>query len=750
MGPHSRDLFRLVAALFLLPGFGGCAQKEAPGTAPPLGQLLQAERDDDDRACGRDDDDDRDSGDDEHGRGDDRTAQTRPLDIPLPGIQSSVWPDGSVALAIPLHNTTKDLIDRVKVTDIRMSQSRRLAPASFPISLGDFVPDDIKSIDARFKVPRQGGRLLVRVAGTYGKHGCRFHARAFVTPQQNPSGPVPAIAGTIQKNSAGNAVFPPSPPPPPPEREFNAVGFLPPPGPPRDLFPGPPGSTGLAQAQAGPRNAQGPMDVVFTRNTLGATYGGFPPDPTVAGNNADDVVMFAANTAVSYSTDGGLHFNTVNLFGTVDPKNPARNGFFPQDDGGLCCDMVLTYLPNQNLFVWLLQYWPLQTGTDAAGNPITTTNRLRIAWATPQDIKNNFLYAWTWVDLTSAGVGIGNDWMDFPDMAFSDNFLYVGVDHAIQNTGSVYLGRHIFARLSLHDIADPSIPSVGYQYMDPTYGGLYQNHIVQSSRDGFYWSAMPNTSTLTVWSWPDALNFAVPHDIPITSYSNSDYSAKTPEGIDWNAAPKLALGATRVAPFFFCPDGCSGPTRFLYFAFSAGRSGTARPFPYVRVEKVDLDKFALVSELDIWNPGFAFSTPALASRPGNYRDEVAISLAVGGGGSFANNAVGFLGDFVVYVTTDSDTTHAAYNRDKFGTIIKDSLGNPTYAVRFGDYYSLRNSVGPQTDNGRGVGYSTLGYASKTAAAGRKCVDVGCSIDLHYVQFGRRGDLLPSPPPPPPR
>jgi hypothetical protein len=167
------------------------------------------------------------------------------------------------------------------------------------------------------------------------------------------------------------------------------------------------------------------------------------------------------------------------------------------------------------------------------------------------------------------------------------------------------------------------------------------------------------------------------------------------------------------------------------------------------VEKIDLDTFTRISELDIWNPGFAFSTPALVWRPDNPNDEVAISLALGGGGNFADNAVGFLGDYVVYVTTDSDTTHARYARDNKGNIIY-SNGQPTYAVRFGDYYSLRNSIGPMTANGRGLGYSTLSYASRTNTAGQKCVDVGCSIRLHYVQFGRYGELFPNPPPPPPR
>ena len=695
--------------------------------------------------------------------------------VPQPGIQSSIWSDGSVSLAIPLQNVSEAVGVDVHLTGLEVPSATLLGPA-LPEALGDILPGDIKKIDARFSVPSDGVPYDVTIAGTYavGESACNFQALGVFVPQPRDSTPIQAVAGILNKLDLRTASFPPFPAPPPAEREFNGSGLLPPLGEPRlsPVFQNPPGGNvpghsllrrvPIINLNPPPPPLQfdcpdsDPGDkVFFTRNTIGATYGGFPPDPSVAGNWAstcssppctlDDVTMFTANTAVFYSTDSGLTFTAVSLVPLVDPAIPGRNSFFPQDDGGLCCDQVLTYVPSGNIFVWLLQYWPLQTGVDAQGNPITGPSRLRIAWASPADIRADFLHAWTWVDLTSAGVGIGNDWMDYPDIGYSDNFVYVGVDHGIANTGQVYTARHIYARLSLADILDTTKSSVGYQYMDPTRGGLFQNHIVQPSSDGLYFTAMPDTSTLTVYSWPDSSNTATPHDVSISNFSNADYTAPTPEGIDWNAAPKLVLGATRTEPFCF---GCSD--RFLYFAFSAGRSGSGRPFPYVRVEKVNLDTFALVSELDIWNPGFAFSTPALVYRPNNSIDEVAVSLALGGGGNFADNAVGFLGDFIVYVTTDSDTTHAGYNRDKNGKIILDGSGNPTYSVRFGDYYSARNSIGPVTKNGRGVGYSTLGYASKTLVAGKKCVDVGCSIDEHYVQFGRFADLCPQPPPPPPR
>jgi hypothetical protein len=696
------------------------------------------------------------------------------ISIPRPGIANSVWTDGTVSLAIPLENNGQVTLPAVQITSIAIRGGTLLAPASFPVPLGEILPDGIKVAYARFSLPQIGPtlRYAVVVNGIFTTKGisCQFQVQGGITPVPLSTAPIPSKPGRTTKFTARTAKFPMDLPKPQkgrqPNGEFLAVTPL---GPPRNFFTTTPPGTNIGtpvpitSSQHLPNGTAqpNPNDVVFSVNTLGATYGGNPPDPSVAGEDASNVVMFTANTAVFYSTDGGQTFTGVPLTsGFSDPAIPGRNSFFPEDDAGLCCDQVLHYVPSRNLYVWLLQYWPPSQTINFGFFTITITlpNRLRIAWATPQALAADFLHAWSWADITSGAVGISPEWMDYPDLAFSDNFLYVGVDHGIEGDGKVYGDRHIFVRMSLDDMANPSASSVGYSYMEPSRGNIYQNHIVQSSHDTFYWSALPDTSTLTLFTWPDSSNSATQQDIPISSYSTSDYSAPAPDFADWNAAPKNALGATRVDPFHLCPpSGCTGPTKFVYFAFSAGRDNNAgRPFPYIRVEKIDPDAPALFSESDIYNPGFAFSTPAFVSRPGSGRDEVAVSLAYGGGGNYGNNAVGFLGDSTLYITTDSDTTQASYALDKNGNIILDSNGNPTYSVRFGDYYSTRNSVGPPTPNGRGVGFSTLGYAVKANTAGQACYitmsffTTGCHIDLHYVQFGRFGDLFPSPPPPPPK
>ncbi len=677
-----------------------------------------------------------------------------PIGLFASGIQNTVWSDGSVALTVPLENQGEVVASDVTITTLDVQGGSRLMPATLPVSIGEIIPDKVIVSDAHFAIGALGAPMAVGIDGTYrvGKHACSFKLSSSITPDHLNNNPIPSQSGVATKMNPVTAPYPPAPAAPPGEREFNGTGVRAPMGEPRNLFPSPPASTGIqkAQPESGPQPLPpggGPANAVqIIKNTGGGPYGGFPPDPDAAGPDASQVAIYTANTGISYSTDGGNTFQTVNLTSLTDPSNSSRTSFFPQSDGGLCCDQVVTYVPQKNVFVWLLLYWP--TPTTVNGKPATSTNRMRIAWATPSAIKADFLHAWTYADLTSADLSLGSDWIDYPDLSFSDTYLYVGADHGITNTGSVYVNRHILARMSLNDMVGPG-PSVGFDYMNPTYNGLWQNHIVQNSHDGMYWTAEPDTSTLAVFSWPDSSGSATPHSIKISSYSNSNYTVKAPDGPDWDVAPHATLGGARTRPFTLCPPGGGNcpANDYLYFAFSAGLDTSHnRAYPYVRIEKVNSSNFTVASELDIWNSNYAFATPALGSPATAGQDEIALSLATGGGNNYANNAVGFLNDFVVYITTNSNSTQATYNKDKNGNIIKDSSGNPTYSTRYGDYFDARNAIGPKTQYGSGVGYSTLAYAVLANSSTQNCAQAGCSVNLHYVLWGRPGELNPPAPP----
>jgi len=684
-------------------------------------------------------------------------------------VVSTLWADGTVSLSIPLVNDGEVAASNLMITGMSADGGSYVGPTPFAYAVGTLGPDQSQQLYAQFANVDGKVAFPLTVSGTYGLNGasCPFVAQATVQPPAPGNGGTPKFSTTVTRFTAGTAVYPPSPPPPPPGVEPNEENeYFPPLGPRRLLASAPSAST-LDRARAfAPDDQQpgpgGPSAVGFVRNTNGGNYWNYPPDPSTSGSDGSGFVLISANNsagvtdgAVSWSKDFGKTFTTVNLTsksGFTDPAIPSRTDFFPQDDGGLCCDQVAHYIPGRNLVIWLLQYW--SPAINVGGLPQKGQNRLRIAWATPQAAAADFLHAWSWFDVTPTTLGATTttDWMDYPDLAYSNGWLYISVDHGYWNPKKdakgnvigqrVYSDRRWFVRASLDDMAN-NRASINLVYYEPIKGGLVKSHFVQSAPDTMYYAAQPDTSKLSVFKDPDASpDVPTPKDLDTASRCSNDatnpcdYSVTAPDGLDWNVAPHGVLAGAYVAPSVFCPpSGCSGPTKFLYFAYDGARDTAAgRAFPYVRVTKVDADAISIVSEMDIWNPSFAFATPALTWRPESARDEVAFSLATGGGTSYADNAVGFLGDFVAYVTTSSNATQS------------DSASN----VRYGDYFSVRNAFGPQTPNGLGVGYATLGYAVTQATAGKTCAVGGCNVALQYVMFGRNEDLFPAPPDPGPK
>jgi hypothetical protein len=347
------------------------------------------------------------------------------------------------------------------------------------------------------------------------------------------------------------------------------------------------------------------------------------------------------------------------------------------------------YLPNQNLFVWLLQYNPVtfcsaNCPPQPPGAPLPTfaisqTSRLRVAWTTPQAAAADFWNAWTYADLTgintpgvSGGLGINaNEWLDYPDLAWSDTFLYVGVDHGTTTPGQVWTGRRIVARLSLADMVNSSAATLGYSYAELTgANGLNKTHFVQAAPGRMVVAALQDSSTLRIFTWKDNEgSIPSPASIGISQIQQgATYTSTAPDGADWVAVsfPGNITGAAyrRVS------TGLGGPVRNEYlFAFDAGvNAGAGRPNAYVRLETLALDgdTYSVFAEYDVWNGSYAYALAALGSD-GN---EIGITLAVGGGTvGFPQFAVGYKDDFVVFQVTNSNATQTS----RFGDYVRNRL-----------------------------------------------------------------------------
>jgi len=649
-------------------------------------------------------------------------AAVTPVQLSTQNGVTSVWDTDPTKVGVELQigNSGTAAADSVKVTSVAVQGGSFSGPGTLPIALGTINADDSGLLDLLITVPTTNGTKAYRltISGTYTSSGKSygFSLNWSVTPNSAGPGTISAQSGIATIQNPSLVSYPPPPIQPPFSPNAETPNFIPI-GPPTQVFTPTPTGTALGTS-AGGASVQIPV------NTKHGTNPGVPPDPNAAAEGGG-VVLATYNTSISYSTDGGQHFTDVNLFTPV-PGEPSRTSFFPQSDGGLCCDQVVDYVPNQNLFVWLEQYWPIN---NAAGTKITQPDRERIAWATPAAIKANFYDAWTYIDLTansssvSSGLGAANnEWVDYPDLAWSDRYLYFDVDHGFPTPGKVYTGQRIVARLSLADISNAAATTVHYDYATLTgSNGLNKNHAAQMAPGKMLLASLDNSSTLRVFTWNDGDSTISNTTVGITSINQgSNYTSTAPDGTDWVAVsfPGNITGAVyrSVIP------GLEQAAQDQYvFAFDAGVNGNGRPNSYVRLETLTPSGggYSVLAEYDIWNSNYAFAMAGLGRDDNDVSPDLGINLAVGGGTvGYPQESVGFKDDFVVYQVTSS---------------------NATQISRFGDYLSARFIAGSDAQFAAEAYDVTLPAGSPS---GSTCATVGCTAQMRYIQFGRPPETPP--------
>jgi hypothetical protein len=680
----------------------------------------------------------------------DRKSESGDVRLGLGPVGYSLWGDGTLAVAIPIVNSGNRAAADVKVAKVILGSGNRIAPAALPVPVGEIVPTRRAVLDARFASLAAPGKYPLTVSGTYVLDGRShpFTAQADLLVERSGGPPSPPAQVNIPKQKTTGV--PIAPLPIMQENDNNPAGPPIPDGPVLKPFTVAPTNTGAA-ASSGAGSS-----VTFVRDTGTGQSGNFPPDPTLAATaSAGGVVFASGNTYVLFSKDDGQTFTRV---------NPTTIGF-PSADGGMCCDQVILYNPRVNLFFWLIQY------NSSAPNPPNSAlpgpNRLRIAWASPESMKTN-INAWTFFDLTSASFNLGQQALDFPDLAFTGSFLYVSVDR-MTAPGSV-LGL-IVARVPLSDITGNggSVSAAYYSTAESSDMNFATgSHLTQNGVNTMYWGGHVDASHIKVFRWRDGNgSMDSPHDAVVNTWCKSpaNYVTLAPDKQQWldslRTSASSIIGATHRPFQGIVPPGGTPPNGEVWLAWGAGADDVGgpctqgRPQPYVKIARVDDETLDTVGEYHIWNTAFAFAYPALATDPNG---NIGVSVAFGGPGpgNYASTAVGYLGDFVVYFVEASDVT-LTFTLQKLdnngnGVIdaagnpvpITDSAGNPVLFTRYGDYFSVRNS-GPD-----GTFFSSQGYAVKLVNSAATCMTAtdtpigpktgsgptGCGFRPHYEQWGR--------------
>jgi hypothetical protein len=473
-------------------------------------------------------------------------------------------------------------------------------------------------------------------------------------------------------------------PQPPPQRNIHPRRLLPPvrPGiPVADVAPSSAMRVEVApMADARAVGAASDDEVAIVRTTeLGQ---GFPTgfasavgEPSVA--IKDNIVFYTGNWYAAVSEDGGATFRFI------DPANS-----FPDPPGMIfCCDQVVHYIPQIDTFVWSLQY-----SVDASDKNIQ-----RVAFAKAADVVSG---RWRFVDITPANLGLPDQFLDFPDLAFGTNMLYL-TSNVFRKVGpgddDWQWSAAVVARLPLSDIdsflGGGSAPTA----QNVTLFDFSGPRVAQQCVGRAVWAVHRDLSTLRIFSWPEAAAQASFQDVTIPSWvGGQGYQTVTPEGFNWldRCDPRL-VGA------------CRRPGDEFWFAWSVDRGGAnSRPHPYVQIARIDASTMTaqLVESINLWDPDVAVAYAALST---NSKGEVGVSYFVGGANRNPSHVVGMLTglrDDVVVATGAHGPKDGQWG--DYLTVRRNHDGNKRLFAATG--YTLDRGTGRRDGNPRFVLFGRTG------------------------------------------
>jgi hypothetical protein len=380
-------------------------------------------------------------------------------------------------------------------------------------------------------------------------------------------------------------------------------------------------------------------------------------------NNGSQILV-TGNWFAAKSLNGGTNWSHI---------SPVSN--FPLANGGFCCDQTVLYDATRDLTFWLLQY-----------SERNATNTLRLAVKKGKTLNKE--KEWDIWDFTPQGLNPGwtKQWLDYNHAALSDNYLYIGTN--VFNTNDVFT-RSIILRIPLDNLKS---------------GQRVQPDMVESPRDfslrciqgatkTMYFAAHSGTTgnnKLRVYAWPENSLQLTRTDIAITPWSGGDYVAPGPDQTNW-----LQRADYRITGAWLSKG-------ILGFMWTVNKRGIERPFPHIRVVRIQTSNMTLLDEPDIWSPDFAFGYPDAAP---NANGDVGITLFMGGGAKNPTHLVG------AYNTT---TNKWILKKVREGT-------NGPRDHKWGDYITVRPFAPGKTD-WIAVGYTLQGGKTQS------------QVEVHTVRF----------------
>ena len=335
---------------------------------------------------------------------------------------------------------------------------------------------------------------------------------------------------------------------------------------------------------------------------------GLVAEPSVASSKGGSVLI-TGNWFAAFARDG-------TDFRHVDPS--IR---FPEDDGhDFCCDQVAHYSPAHDLMMWFLQY-----------QDNGRTNKIRVAVSHGPDIREDrwFYYDFTPVDI--GGAEWNFRWFDFPDLALTQEFLYITTNMFKTGANGGFTDS-VILRMKLEKMK-------AYEDVDPDYFNTKKSFSLRpvqgipQTMDTMYFGGHNYDryeSQIEVLAWPDSRDSLKRNTFMVDPWKDS--SRKLNRN-DW-----LARADARMTGAWKTGDQ-------LGFLWSSASSGQF-PQPHIRAAVVRFDPnhsaddaMSAVEQPHLWSKSIAFGYPQTAV---NSDGVVGISVGYGGNSLAPSHAVGYL------------------------------------------------------------------------------------------------------------
>jgi len=527
---------------------------------------------------------------------------------------------------------------------------------------------------------------------------------------------------------------PPERPPEEPMEDFEEIRMDPPTDPsvrPEDIRPTSPPTvvkvTAGGISETAPKSTpQAPGTFTVYRNTQLANapvVSGVPlgssttNEPSLASNGR--VVFWTQNWFAGFSGDRGQTFTYINPYDNfpADGTNDAVNG-------GFCCDQIAYYERTRALTFWLLQYNPDNN---------TNTDRLCVAGSQSDVLNNNWLiYDFTPANFgfTTPPTGASGFWLDFPDMAVSDNFLYLTTNiflRVLPNPTNPCAGTcppgacpasctggctnpcgsiaAVIARIPLSELAQGGEIHPQF-YTDAN----FTFRPTQGAHGTMYWGAHISNTQIRIYRWAESSNQVLFDNVNHNAFNTGAMTAPSPDGTDFAAFP---ANDTRIRAAWVA----NGVIGFMWNAPQSTPPATGFPFPHVWVMRFNENNRTLIDQSQIWNTVEAFLYPSVAV---NDRGHLGGTIAAGGGATFFPRALAWMADDF------NGGTIAPLESVAF-------TGNPTNGPagnRWGDYLSSRVNV-PYGNTWVASGYALVGGTGNA------------NVVQRFIWFGRERDTPPA-------